>query len=223
MDKNFFIRQLDDILTSYSSIRSRAQYEDLSGDTTIEEITSALTRSKAAIVRIVGDKSEYYKDAEAILKQTDYPGEKLKSVIGIVIALKSDLQNDYLKSLSDIIQSEVFSNYLEMAEHLLNEGYKDPAAVLVGSTLEAHLRDLCISSGIAIEVPNSKGVLVAKKADVMNADLAKASVYSTAHQKQITAWLGIRNLAAHGKYTEYKPEEVLFMLQGVKLFVLPTK
>lgn len=224
MNKEFFIKQLDDILNDYNRIKSRAQYDDLSGNTTIEEITTVLTKAKAAIARIVGDKSEYYKDTEAILKRTNiHEGTKLRNIIGTVIALKSDLQNDYLKFFSDIVQSEVFSDYLEMAEDLLNEGYKDPAAVLVGSTLEVHLKELCVSNGIDIEVMNNYWCLVPKKADLMNSDLAKKSIYSSAYQKQIIAWLGIRNSAEHGKYYEYKTEEVSLMLQGIRQFILTTK
>lgn len=224
MNKDFFIKQLDDILNNYNIIKSKAQYDDLSGNITIEEITTILTKAKAAIVRIVGDKSEYYKDTEATLKRTNiHEGTKLRNIIGTIIALKSDLQNDYLKSFSDIVQSEVFSDYLEMAEHLLKEGYKDPAAVLVGSTLEVHLRELCISNGVDIEVKNNKEIFVAKKADLMNSDLAKANIYSSAYQKQVIAWLGIRNSAAHGKYSDYTTEEISLMLQGIRQFILTTK
>lgn len=224
MNTDFFIKQLDEILTEFDRIKTKAKYDDLSGNTTTEEITTVITKSKAAIVRIVGDKSEYYKDTEATLKLTYLTeGKKLRRIIGTISALKSDLQNDYLKSFSDIIQSEVFSDYLEMAEHLLNEGYKDPAAVLIGSTLEVHLRELCVSNTINIENTNSKGNLVPKKADLMNSDLAKANVYSSAYQKQIIAWLGIRNSAAHGKYSEYSKEEISLMLQGIRQFILTTK
>jgi hypothetical protein len=224
MNKDFFIKQLDYILTDYNRIKANAQYDDLSGNKNIEEITTVLTKAKASIARIVGDKSEYYKDTEVILKRTNiHDGTKLRNIIGIVTALKSDLKNDYLKSFSDIVQSEIFSDYLEMAEHLLSEGYKDPSAVLVGSTLEVHLRELCVSNGIDIETQNNKGNLVPKKADLMNSDLAKASIYSLAYQKQIIAWLGIRNSAAHGKYSEYKTEEVSLMLQGIRQFIITTK
>lgn len=224
MNKEFFIKQLDDIITDYNKIKSKAQYDDLSGNTTIEEISTVLTKSKAAIVRIVGDKSEYYKDTDYTLKRTNiHQGTKLRNIIGTITALRSDLENDYLKSFSDIVRSEVFSDYLEMAEYLLSEGYKDPAAVLVGSTLEVHLRELSISNGIDIEMKNSKGNLVPKKADLMNSDLAKANIYSSAYQKQIIAWLGIRNSAAHGKYSEYKTEEISLMLQGIRQFILITK
>lgn len=110
-----------------------------------------------------------------------------------------------------------------MAEHLLNEGYKDPSAVVIGSTLEMHLRVLCSASGINTETLNSKGVLVPKKADLMNSELAKANIYSSAYQKQIIAWLGIRNSAAHGKYSDYSDVEVSLMLQGIRQFILTTR
>jgi hypothetical protein len=224
MNKDFFIKQLDEILKDYNIIKSKAKYDDLSGNTTIEEIVSVITKAKASIVRIVGEKSEYYKDIDATLNRTNInEGNKLRHIVGTITALKSDLQNDYLKSFSDIVQSEVFSDYLEMAEHLINEGYKDPAAVLVGSTLEVHLRELCVSHGVDIEVKNNKGVSVPKKADLMNSDLTKSNVYSNTYQKQIIAWLGIRNSAAHGKYSEYTSAEISLMLQGIRQFILTTK
>jgi len=223
MNKEIFIKQLDDILKEYNAIKLKSEYDDLSGNTDIEEISTVLTKARAAISRIVGNSSEYYKDTDLTLKQDIYAGTKLRHIIGTVIALKSDLENDYLKSLSDIIQADVFSDYLEMADHLLSEGYKDPAAVLVGSTLEAHLRELCVDNSINIEVTNHKGNISPKKADLMNADLAKSNIYSSAYQKQITAWLDLRNKSAHGKYSEYKTEEVSLMLQGVRQFIVTTK
>ena len=105
----------------------------------------------------------------------------------------------------------------------MNEGYKDPAAVIIGSTLETHLRELCKSNGIDTEIKKNDGKNVAKKAEVMNADLVKKEVYSKMYQKQVTAWLDLRNNAAHGKYDEYKKEDVSLMLQGVRQFILASK
>jgi len=224
MNKDFFIRQLDSIISDYNTIKSKAQFSDLSGNVEIEEVTSALSKAKAAIVRITGIESEYYKDIESTLKRTNiHEGTKLRNIIGTINALKSDLENDFLKNIQEIIQSEVFSDYLEMAEHLEKEGYKDPAAVLIGSTLEAHLRELCKSFSIDTEITNSKGKMIPKKSSVMNSDLAKKGTYSSAYQKQITAWLDIRNSAAHGKYSEYSKEEIKLMLQGVRQFILTIK
>jgi len=224
MNKDFFKKQLEEIISDYSIIKSKAKNKDLSGNIAIEDISHLLSKSKAAVARIAGKNSDYYKDIEAILKRTNIRiGYKLRYVMGTISALKSDLKKDYLKSYSDIIQSEVFSDYLEMAEYLLNEGYKDAAAVLIGSTLEVHLRELCISNNIDIKTTNNKGKIIPKKADEMNSDLAKSNVYSSTYKKQVTAWLGIRNSAAHGKYSEYTKEEISLMLQGIRQFILTTK
>jgi hypothetical protein len=223
MNSDFFIKQLEEIISDFNGIKTKALYDDLSGGADIEEIMAVLSKAKAAVARIVGDDSEYYKDIVSAIAQTHlYEGERLKKVIGAIQALKSDLVNGYLKSFSAIVQSEVFSDYLEMAEHLLKEGYKDPSAVLTGTTLEVHLRDLCLANSIPIETTNAKGNLIPKKADLMNAELTKAKIYSPAYQKQIIAWLGIRNSAAHGKYSEYSNEEIALMLQGIRQFILTT-
>lgn len=223
MNKDFFINQLEGIINDFKTIKSKAKNHDLSGNTSTEEIVTALTKSKAAVARIAGLNSEYYKEIQATLMRTNIlEGVKLKVVIGSVIALKDDLENNYLRSLEDIIKSDIFSDYLEMAAHLLDKGFQDPATVLIGSTLEASLRELCLKHNINTEYTNSKGKLIPKRADEMNSDLAKRNIYSSANQKQITTWLALRNFAAHGKYDEYSKEEVNLMLKGIRHFITTT-
>ena len=221
LNKQLYINQINSILTNCQTFKSRATHPDLSG-IAIEDIIENLTRVRTTIVRITGENSHYYKDFEAIEKRPVYYGQKLVLSIGVLSALKSDLENDYLQSLSNLIHADVFSNYIEMAEHLLKEGYKDPAAVLIGSTLEAHIRELCNRNEIETILTNNKNEIIPKKADTMNSDLVKSNIYSSIQQKQITAWLGIRNSAAHGKYEEYSMEQVSLMLQGILNFISST-
>jgi hypothetical protein len=112
-----------------------------------------------------------------------------------------------------------FSNtLLEMASHLVDSGYKDAAAVISGSALEAHLRQLCLKAGLSIEI-SAGGDTRPKKADTMNSELAGASVYSKLDQKNVTAWLDLRNKAAHGKYSEYSKEQVVVLITGIRDFI----
>ena len=101
---------------------------------------------------------------------------------------------------------------------ILSRLLKDAAAVIAGGTLEAHLRQLCAKHGIDVEVSTSKGIRP-KRADTMNADLAKESVYSKLDQKNVTAWLDLRNKAAHGKYTEYAESQVSIFVTALRDFI----
>jgi len=105
-----------------------------------------------------------------------------------------------------------------MAEHLLSNGYKDPAAVMVGSVLEEHLRQLCLKNDLDVET-EVDGKLKPKKVDRLNSELAKNEVYGKLDQKSVTAWLDLRNKAAHGKYDEYTAEQVKNMVLGVTEFL----
>ncbi|QEM02674.1 hypothetical protein DIU31_003750 [Mucilaginibacter rubeus] len=221
MNYTFFSNQLDGIINEYSKIKSKAQYDDLSGGVDMEELISLIVKIKATVNRIVGQTSEYYIEASKIISRTNInDGPKLRMLIGIINALRDDINNGYLKTLNEIIQSEVFSNYLEMADYLLNEGYKDAAAVITGSTLEIHLKQLCTLAGIPIDIANPKGKIVPKKADVINAELTKSGKYNLAYQKQVTAWLDTRNSAAHGQYEDYGIGEIKLMIAGVRQFLL---
>ncbi len=51
----------------------------------------------------------------------------------------------------------------------------------------------------------------------MNADLKAAGVYNGLEAKQVTAWLAIRNAAAHGNYGDYEAA-VRAMIEGVGNF-----
>jgi len=54
----------------------------------------------------------------------------------------------------------------------------------------------------------------------MNVDLCRNGVYNTLVQKSVTAWLDLRNNAAHGKYGEYDLSQVKNLLQSVRDFII---
>jgi hypothetical protein len=129
------------------------------------------------------------------------------------------LKNGHLQSLVALVHAATFADFLEMAQHLHDTGYKDAAAVIAGSALEAHLRGLCANAGIATESQKLAGTLTPKKADLLNSELCAANVYSKLDQKNITAWLDLRNKAAHGKYAEYQAEQVALQIAAVRDFI----
>jgi hypothetical protein len=134
--------------------------------------------------------------------------------MGIVEALRHDYAADALTPIQELIRAEVFDDFLEMAEHLMELAYKDPAAVLIGGVLEQHLRKLALRASIDTE-SNGK----AKKADTLNSELASGKVYDKLDQKSVTSWLDLRNKAAHAEYSSYSMEQVKLLLLGVRDFI----
>lgn len=139
----------------------------------------------------------------------------------ILLSIKEEIEGGWLQSVKSLVSSEIFTDFIGMAEHLLEASYKDPAAVMIGSVLEEQLRHIATSNGVDVfvEVKEKK---IPKKADRLNADLTKASCYTPIVQKSVTSWLAIRNSAAHGKYSEYSHAQVSLMLAGVTDFISKT-
>ncbi len=212
--KNPFEEQLEAVINEYAAIRSRSRHDDASDVLSDIDVRYLQTRCLAAIERASGKDSIYMQRAIAINGMRNHAWGHLAEQIGVARSLLSDIRNGYLKSLEEIIHGDVFGDFLEMASHLSDTGYKDPAAVLVGSTLEAHLRQLCAKHSI----PTDSGGKP-KKADALNSELCAASIYSKLDQKNVTAWLGLRNSAAHGKYSEYDTAQVKLMISSVQDFI----
>ena len=211
--KSPFEAQLDSIIDDYEAMRKASKYKDLS-DLPEDERQSLTTRSVAAVHRISGTTSTYSQEIARIIEMNPALHEHTSSVSGVAKALRHDIAAGYLQTFTELVHAAVFADFLEMAKQLLESGYKDAAAVLCGSTLESHLRELCKKLEIATEV-NGRS----KKADQMNAELAKATAYSALDQKSVTAWLGLRNKAAHGEYDE---NQVDVLISGVEHFVART-
>jgi hypothetical protein len=178
------------------------------------------TGGASFLEKVFGKEHVIYKSFESCFNARESPHQAK----GALNAAKAEIDGGWLFDLRGIVSAEIFNDFFEMAAHLLSEGYKDPAAVMIGSTLEEHLRQLCTKHNIPLETsnPNKPSVTTPKKAEVMNADLVKAQVYNLLDQKQVTAWLGLRNSAAHGKYADYTKEQVDAMHYGVMNFITRT-
>jgi len=226
MDITVILSQINDVLTQWKTFSGsyRGPWSNGPNYTTDEELSHIFTTIFSTIERFSPINSPYHHQAKII--QNSFPPPDLdkffysvQSLAGILRSLREAYQNGYFQSIQELVHAELFDDFLEMAEHLLENNYKDAAAIMVGSVLESHIKKMCIKSGLPITT-SVKGKNVITKADVLNADLVKNGTYNKLQQKQITAWFGLRNEAAHGNYQAYKKEEVDLMLKGVRQFIL---
>ena len=206
--------QLTAIVQEYDTALARSTHDDASDVLALNQVTDLRTRCIAAIVRISGTDSTYHQAAREYAGRKDNEWNHLKRDVGVTKALLHDVQNGYLNTLQEMIHGDLFSDYLEMADHLLRHKFKDAAAVLAGTTLEIHIKKLCDKHGIAV-LRNGKP----RRTDQLNAELAKSGVYSKLDQKNVTAWCGLRNDAAHGHYSQYTGDQVRLLVASVRDFI----
>lgn len=134
---------------------------------------------------------------------------------GVLKAARAEMAGGWVHSAKGLVSAEIFADFMEMAQHLLQQDYKDAAAVIGGSVLEEHLRQL--ANRAAIPTATDKGQ--PRTADSLNADLAKNGLYTKLDVKSVTAWLDLRNKAAHGHYGDYTKEQVALMLRSIGDFM----
>jgi hypothetical protein len=195
----------------------------ISGSTSIntEKFYEWRAASLSFLDRLLGSEHILYKEFQ---EKTDRAqAQYARYGRGVLSAVKQEVDGGWLFTVRGIVSAEIFTDFLDMAGHLLQEGYKDPAAVMIGSVLEEHLRQLCTNNRIEIATPDTKtGKDIPKKADRMNNDLAGANIYNKLYQKSILGWLDLRNKAAHGQYGEYDARQVELMEAGVVDFIAKT-
>jgi len=189
-------------------------------DVQVQKFTLWTNRVGDFILRIKDKQSQpalTFDHFRSVMKMTNLHSNSyflLLEVIGALESIKYELENGLLYNIQKLLQADIFSDFLEMGEHLLQEGYKDAAAVIIGTVLEDTLRKLCDSNRINTLNPNGKPLTI----DPLNVELEKAGVYNKLVQKQITSWADLRNNAAHGHFEKYNEKQVEMMLLFVQTF-----
>lgn len=222
MNKTELLKRVDQLLVQGKAVLATKTYSQYSGNYVDMGLQMGFrTASLSFIKNLYGEAHPYFTNFNERVKGQGY--YEAESGINILSSIRNEIDNNWLTSIKQMVSAEIFSDFFEMSKYLLDQKYKDPAAVMIGSVLEEHLRLLCKNHSVAIDFQNNSGDTVPKKADTLNADLVKSGVYGVLEQKNVTAWLDLRNRAAHGKYGEYSQEQVELMYQGVLNFIMTIK
>ncbi|MGC2457044.1 MAG: hypothetical protein WA435_03505 [Gallionellaceae bacterium] len=190
------------------------------GNDRIQELLSMTARGGQLITRLYGNNSQYFEMFQASTRipafstmHSNYYSHVSK-LVGLFKGIQHDINAGMLSNIRSLVQAEIFADFLDMAEHLLGEGYKDASAVLLGAVLEDSLRKIADANGVP--TAGSKGQPLTL--DPLNVALVKKEVYGPLVQKQITSWANLRNDAAHGHFTNYDAAQVKQMLFFVQKF-----
>ena len=175
----------------------------------VEAFSEWQIQSSAYLSNLLGPDSVYVRKFNAHVEHAR-PGHVSRGK-GILKAVKEDVEGGYLKRIETLVSADIFSDFLDMAEYLLEEGYKDPAASLIGAVLENGLRKICKNRGITVKPT--------EKISTLNQKLANGNVYKRLTQRKLEVWNTVRNKADHGYFNEYTAQDVKDMHKGVREFL----
>lgn len=130
----------------------------------------------------------------------------------------AQVRSGRVQKLADTLRADSESDLLDQATDLNDKGHQAAATVIAGGTLEMHLRHLCEKHNITW---TGSGSISAYEGAIAKERKTGVVVFEKSVGKQVTAWGGRRNDAAHspGTYTATK-EVVQLMIDGVRQFIL---
>lgn len=163
-----------------------------------------------------GEKTAFYTQIEnlKIGMQSQYVIQRVREILEAFIRyVESGLLQG--TSIQRKTQIDVVSDFLDQANTLLDSKEVHAAAptVIIGAALEEFLRNWIEEVGL--ELGGQKPGLDSYKNILRDAELITKQ-----DAKDITAWGGLRNHAAHGEWEEVEDKNrISIMLEGVNLFM----
>lgn len=190
------------------------------GDSLLKDIpahsSGFISEIKEIIRNYSGKNNSYYEEIDKI--ETTWSTASAKHyAYGVLKSFIKAIKNDYIGGLSyeRKIKQFVVNEFLEQAEILLNTDNVHPAASvsIAGAALEEFLRNWVEDENI--DLSGQKPCI-----DTYAKVLRTNDIISKQDLKEITAWAGIRNDAAHGKWDLVNDKKrILIFIEGINLFI----
>ncbi len=181
-----------------------------------DDARGIVTRAAAAIERFAPPGSVYVTEANAIrAHDTATLSWKADHLCAVVRALRDDYEMGGFESVAELVHADVFDDFLDMAQELLDKTYLGPAAVVAGSVLEEHLRKLADKR----DIPLSDNRERPKSVERLTVDLRQAGQFTEVQRKNVQARYGQRTAGAHGHADQLEAREVERMIDSVRDFI----
>lgn len=165
------------------------------------------SQALAMLTQVFGSAHTYTASFEAEVERHPRP-DYTETGLGILRAALDDVEHGDLETLQEMASAEVFSDFLDQADHLLENGYSAPAASLAGAVLENGLRALAKRKGVPVKARDNLQSL--------NNKIAEKGVYNRLRQKQVSSWTEVRNTAVHGRFDGFDDNDVASLIKGVR-------
>ena len=168
------------------------------------------SQSLTCLTQVFGATHTYTETFASQTKKTGYTGSA-QAGLGVLRAASEDVEHGYLETIQQLATAEVFSGFIDQADHLLQSDYHVPAASLAGAVLENGLRSLAERNDIAVKDRDDLSAL--------NNKLASKGAYSALRRKQVAVWADVRNAADHGRFEDVTKDNAADLVKGVQAFL----
>ncbi len=208
------IEKASTVLATREPVISRPRYSppQVSGEVIGDTRLAVGWRSQALtfLDDFVGENSNYAKEFRSTTEDYFRPNSVERGV-GILLALKEDIERGYLRTYRQLIAADLFSDFFEQAEHLFQNGYHQPAASLAGAALENGLKEIARDRGIALAGREDLSTLSGKMAD--------KEIINRLEQKQLSVMADVRNAADHGEFDRFDADDVSKLIRDASDFL----
>ena len=199
--KKEVLTQLDALIETGQRLIESYELHEYKSSMPEAELRAFVTSALAAIERIAGESSQYYRNIPPqIISAFSFAHTKLSisAVTGVLIALRDAVDQGLLLSLESKLRANIHDDFLVQASELLDAGYHVASLVLTGGVLENHLQKM-------IQV---RGLTLPKKGSISKYnDLLRDNAYNQSVWRRIQSISDLRNDAAHGKGSTITPDD----------------
>ena len=215
--KTEVLTQLDTLIETGQRLINSFQHEYPTYQSNVSEaeLRAFVASALAAIERIAGEDSQYYKNIpqERVLLPLAFENYNLSfipTVAGVLVALRGAVEQGLLQSLESRLRANIHDDFLEQASELLDAGYHVAAMVLLGGVIEDHLQKLVQIQGLTL----SKQGSISKYNDLL-----RDNAYDQPKWRHIQSIGDLRNKAAHGQGSTIKADDVKAAHTFVQKFI----
>ena len=197
------------------TIKESSEFEGYEIGASIDAVTQFLVQSKTTISDCAGESSIFSQSmnkvsvSDATASYSDYPFPFIKFTLGILLAFRDDLVNDYIYTVEERLRESIHDDFLTQAK-TLQDKFPVAAMVLAGGVLEDHLKNLCIKAN---QTWAGKGSISTYN------DLLNGKTYQKATWRRIQVIGDLRNFAAHGEGGKVSIKEVEESIPFIERFL----
>lgn len=205
-----YIKQIDGLLAKFPSVKRDwhpSTFEGFFKDTTSYE--ALITESYSLLAHIYGKNHPHVQRTVSAINEASL--HSLEQIEGILEGTRSNLEAGLLEDLTSKILMDLKADFLSTSQQLMEEGQKDPAAVLACVVLEDSLKRLAAKH--RIDSLSDKEMSV-----VAGSLLAKGIIEKTTNQS-IQSFKALRNAALHAQWSEVSVESLKLLLVFLPPFI----